>query len=64
MGTKTIKERAQKQIREVAKTLCQLASGCCVMALDPDRAKCTEKNCRIYPIARKALAEAKQITNG
>lgn len=47
-----------RQVREVAKLLCETATGVCVQVHDADRPKCTDKNCSIMPIAREALRKA------
>ena len=51
-----------RQVREVAKLVCEMATGVCVQIHDAgQRTLCTEKNCSIMPIAREALRKASQV---
>ena len=44
-----------------AMAICQAATRDCVMHGNPDRPKCTAKNCRIFPIASRAVQQAKAV---
>lgn len=55
--TKT-KRLATKQARSIAKAICRETTRNCVMDTDPDRPPCDDSNCRMFPIARKALKAA------
>ena len=51
-----------RQVREVAKLICETATGICVQVHDAGRrTECTDKNCSIMPIAREALRKASQV---
>jgi hypothetical protein len=45
-------------LRKVAREICRAVTDDCLMDTDPDRPKCTDDNCRMIPIARRALEEA------
>jgi hypothetical protein len=46
--------------RRIARLLCRLATDDCVMDEKPKRPPCTLENCRMMPIARAAIAAAKE----
>lgn len=50
------------ELREVAQAVCRIATRDCVMDTDPERPLCTEKNCRMMNIARRAFNEAARIS--
>lgn len=58
----TRKQQRQRRswVREAAKAICQAATSDCVMVGNPDRPPCDDRNCRIYPIARAAVKQAKR----
>ena len=47
-------------VREVAMAICRVVTNYdCVMDENPERPPCTAENCRMVPIAIRALAEAR-----
>ena len=44
-----------KQIREIARGLCRAVGNDCVMDTDPNRPKCTEKNCYMMRTAKASV---------
>ena len=50
---------SEYEVLEVAKALCRsVTDKDCVMDEEPERMPCTEANCRMVTIARRALEEA------
>ena len=50
------------QVQEVARLLCRFRGGAsCIMDEHPERETCNSENCRMVPVASRALREAARI---